>query len=285
MTARIGTGTTITFLTSGFTAEIVGISIDGIKRESIDVTHLATPVAGAGEVGSREKIPSKHVDPGQLKLTCHYDPDTDPPIQGAKEEVKVTYPLEEGQLTAGLRAGRRVHRGRRRRGPARRQDDAFDHDRALRPLDPHGFHVVAEGDPHVEAAHRRGDPRAQRPQGREGRTAPSGAGTSTSARSRARSSTAGRSSSTSAAASRRRRGRTTRPCCETSAPGSWRAAPATSPARPSSRPSRPTRSGRRTARCSKRVFDAARKLNGMTPEDEQELLGNSESGPSDGSGS
>ena len=105
MTARIGTGTTITFVTSGFTAEIVGISIDGIKRESIDVTHLATPVAGAGEVGSREKIPSKHVDPGQLKLTCHYDPDTDPPIQGAKETVTVTYPLEAGQLTPASEQG------------------------------------------------------------------------------------------------------------------------------------------------------------------------------------
>ena len=76
MTARIGTGTTITFGTSGFTAEIVGISID--------VTHLATPVAGAGEVGSREKIPGKHVDPGQLKLTCHYDPDTDPPSRARR---------------------------------------------------------------------------------------------------------------------------------------------------------------------------------------------------------
>jgi len=105
MTARIGTGTTITFLTSGFTAEIVGISIDGIKRDSIDVTHLATPVAGVGEVGSRVKIPGKHVDPGQLKLTCHYDPDTDPPIQGAKEEVKITYPLEEDELTAAYEQG------------------------------------------------------------------------------------------------------------------------------------------------------------------------------------
>lgn len=105
MAAKIGTGTTITFGTSGFTAEIVGISIDGVKRESIDVTHLATPVAGAGEVGSREKIPGKHVDPGQLKLTCHYDPNTEPPIQGAKEEVTVTYPLEEGELTAATEQG------------------------------------------------------------------------------------------------------------------------------------------------------------------------------------
>ena len=105
MTTRIGTGTTITFLTSGFMAEIVGISIDGIKRDSIDVTHLATPVAGVGEVGSRVKIPGKHVDPGQLKLTCHYDPDTDPPIQGAKEEVKITYPLEEDELTAAYEQG------------------------------------------------------------------------------------------------------------------------------------------------------------------------------------
>lgn len=105
MAAKIGTGTTITFGTSGFTAEIVGISIDGVKRESIDITHLATPVAGAGEVGSREKIPGKHVDPGQLKLTCHYDPNTEPPIQGAKEEVTVTYPLEEGELTAATEQG------------------------------------------------------------------------------------------------------------------------------------------------------------------------------------
>ena len=43
--------------------------------------------------------------------------------------------------------------------------------------------------------------------------------------------------------------------------------------------------GQKNGRALKRVFDAARKLNGRTPEDEQELLGNSESGPSDGSGS
>ena len=43
--------------------------------------------------------------------------------------------------------------------------------------------------------------------------------------------------------------------------------------------------GQKNGKALKRVFDAARKLNGMTPEDEQELLGNSASGPSDGSGS
>jgi hypothetical protein len=43
--------------------------------------------------------------------------------------------------------------------------------------------------------------------------------------------------------------------------------------------------GQKNGKVLKRVFDAARKLNGMTPEDEQELLGNSESGPSDDSGS
>ena len=43
--------------------------------------------------------------------------------------------------------------------------------------------------------------------------------------------------------------------------------------------------GQKNGKALKRVFDAARKLNGMTPEDEQELLGNSASGPSGASGS
>lgn len=43
--------------------------------------------------------------------------------------------------------------------------------------------------------------------------------------------------------------------------------------------------GKKNGKALKRIFDAARKLNGMTPEDEQELLGNSESAPSGASGS
>ena len=43
--------------------------------------------------------------------------------------------------------------------------------------------------------------------------------------------------------------------------------------------------GQKNGKALKRVFDAARKLNGMTPEDEQELLGNSGGAPSGASGS
>ena len=55
--------------------------------------------------------------------------------------------------------------------------------------------------------------------------------------------------------------------------------------RPLFTPEQASALGKKNGRVLKRVFDVARKLNGMTPEDEQELLGNSESAPSGASGS
>jgi hypothetical protein len=55
--------------------------------------------------------------------------------------------------------------------------------------------------------------------------------------------------------------------------------------RPLFSPEQASALGQKNGRALKRVFDAARKLNGMTPEDEQELLGNSGGAPSGASGS
>ena len=81
----IGTGFTVAFGTSGFTAEIVDVTPPGASRESIDVTHQGTTTA-------RIFTPADLYDAGELSLSIHFNPDTDPPIDGDVEEVTLTFP-------------------------------------------------------------------------------------------------------------------------------------------------------------------------------------------------
>ncbi len=82
---QIGTGSTIVFGTSGFTAEILDITPPGQTRESIDVSHQGT-------VGARRFLPGKLFDPGELSFDIQFNPDTDPPIDQDAETVTITYP-------------------------------------------------------------------------------------------------------------------------------------------------------------------------------------------------
>lgn len=82
--AKITTGTTITFGTSSFTAEILGVGMDGIERPDIDVSHLGTEDA-------REFKPGKLYDPGGLSLDIQYTPGTKPPIDAEPETITVAF--------------------------------------------------------------------------------------------------------------------------------------------------------------------------------------------------
>jgi len=95
----LGTGTTITFGTSGFSAEITNISHDGINREIIETSHLGTSPAGANEIGSKTFLAGDLSDPGELTLEGHFDGDDIPPVEGAPETVTVTFPLGSGETT------------------------------------------------------------------------------------------------------------------------------------------------------------------------------------------
>ena len=83
----VGTGTTITFGTSGFQAQILSVDWGSIEREAIDTTHMGT-------TGYKSFIPSKLVDPGEIELEIAFDPDDFPPVDGAAETITVTWPLQ-----------------------------------------------------------------------------------------------------------------------------------------------------------------------------------------------
>ena len=101
----LGTGTTITFGTSGFSAEVTEISHGSISRETIDTSHLATPAATAGKIGSKTFLAGILSDPGELTLQGHHDPSLTPPVEGDAETVTVTFPDGDtwafsGQMTS-----------------------------------------------------------------------------------------------------------------------------------------------------------------------------------------
>lgn len=83
----IGTGSTVTFGTSGYTAEVVNISWDSIEREFIDSSHL-------GSTAGKEFLIGDLYDPGVLNLDLHlgFNAADTPPITGAMETITVTLP-------------------------------------------------------------------------------------------------------------------------------------------------------------------------------------------------
>lgn len=90
--ADVGTGTTIVFGTSGFTADVEEVSNDGIERAVIEASKFST-------TGAMEKIFGDLYDAGSVTMTFHFDPDSQPPISGAVETVTITFPLPAGGTT------------------------------------------------------------------------------------------------------------------------------------------------------------------------------------------
>lgn len=88
-----GTGASITFGTSGFSANITAINGEDITRPEIDTTHLGTTTA-------RTFIPGDLYDPGGVTFDLQFDPDDFPPIGSAAETVTITFPLSSGGSSA-----------------------------------------------------------------------------------------------------------------------------------------------------------------------------------------
>jgi len=86
----VGTGTTITFGTSGYSANIESVSWSGLTRNEVDTTHMGS--AEANNFGGRSFISGDLVDAGELAIVVQYNPDTDPPIDAAAETITVTWP-------------------------------------------------------------------------------------------------------------------------------------------------------------------------------------------------
>lgn len=93
--ADTGFGTTITFQ-SGWFASVTSAQWGGIKRESIDTTHMASTSGWA------TFMPSDIKDAGELTVEMLFDADTTfiTPIGAAAESVTFTFPIETGHSTA-----------------------------------------------------------------------------------------------------------------------------------------------------------------------------------------
>ena len=92
------TGITVAFGTSTFTAAITGISVSGMERGAIDVTHL-------GSTTFKDYIPATLSDPGQVEATFLADPDQPAPIGAAVETLTVTFPIPSGGSTGATLVG------------------------------------------------------------------------------------------------------------------------------------------------------------------------------------
>ena len=95
--ADVGTGTTIVFATSGFSAEIISVSLSDISRAEVDVTHMSSTV--------KSFMPGDLVNWGSVEMEILFDPDTIPPIDQAAESVTVTFPIPSGKSAGATAVG------------------------------------------------------------------------------------------------------------------------------------------------------------------------------------
>lgn len=87
--AAVGTGATIDFATTGFSAEITAINGQSITREVIDASHL-------GSTNVRDKILGDLADEGEVQFDFNFDPDEQPPIKQPAETITVTFRIPDG---------------------------------------------------------------------------------------------------------------------------------------------------------------------------------------------
>lgn len=86
MATDIGTGSTVTFGTSGFTADILSVNLSGITREAINTSHMGT-------TSDHTFMPVDLVDNGTLELEIAWLATLTPPIitNAAAETVTVAF--------------------------------------------------------------------------------------------------------------------------------------------------------------------------------------------------
>jgi len=87
----LGTGITVAFATSAFTAQLTEVTPFAAERESIDTTYLGTTVTPAGDFGAKTYIPADLTEAGELAIKGHYNPDTLPPMESATEVITITF--------------------------------------------------------------------------------------------------------------------------------------------------------------------------------------------------
>lgn len=96
--ADVGTGTSMTFATSNFSAELLSVSLEGVSRPALKTSHLGTTNYDTFMKGDL-------TDPGEIQITFQYNPNTQPPINGAAETITITYPVPAGSSNGATHVG------------------------------------------------------------------------------------------------------------------------------------------------------------------------------------
>jgi hypothetical protein len=84
-----GTGTRISFLSSGLSADLISLSLSDKAREAIETTHLGTPVAKTYKPGETKSF-------GTLMVVIDHNPEGLVLVGLPPEQVTISYPDEAG---------------------------------------------------------------------------------------------------------------------------------------------------------------------------------------------
>ena len=79
-----GHGTTVTFGTSGFAANIISIDGPAVVRDAIDTTHMGSSTA-------KSAIPADVYDAGEMTMTVEHDASLTVPMSGAVETITIAW--------------------------------------------------------------------------------------------------------------------------------------------------------------------------------------------------
>ncbi len=82
--ADLGTGTTITFGTTAYSANLLSIDGPGITRESVPTSHMGTTTA-------HTFIPADLYDGGSFDITFEFNGSDNPPFSSALEAITVDW--------------------------------------------------------------------------------------------------------------------------------------------------------------------------------------------------
>jgi Ca2+-binding RTX toxin-like protein len=88
-----GTGASISFGTSGFSAPLVSLTLPELTREKLDTSHLGT-------IGGKTNQPGKLYAVGDISCVFRHDAEETSLILEEPETITITYPLLPGESTA-----------------------------------------------------------------------------------------------------------------------------------------------------------------------------------------
>lgn len=96
--ADTGNTATISFGTSGFTANVHVIGGMDFTRPSIPTSHLGT-------TNFESVIPGDLIELGEFENEFEFDPDEQPPISAVAETITITFPVPTGMSNGATLAG------------------------------------------------------------------------------------------------------------------------------------------------------------------------------------